>query len=75
MLSIDNKMGVLGIIDTLNANSNVTKLLINLSSNHKWNSEIRTIIMNRYTNVYHIYVVDINDSIDHQMHDWIKQYV
>ena len=68
-------MDVLRIIDTLNANSNVGRVQIRLNSNHKWNSEIIILITNRYNNVYDIEVWDSNESVDHQMHNLIKQYV
>jgi len=73
MDSIDSKIGVIDMIDIVDANSNVTKLDIEVSSSyHEWNSEIVTLITNRYTNVYCIYVGDRNDQVDDQMHGWIK---
>jgi len=48
------------MINTLNTDSNVGIVWIRLSSHHKWNSEIVKMIMNRYTNVYYIYVLDKN---------------
>jgi len=53
------------MIDTLNANKNVGIVEITLSSSMKWNSEIVTFIINKYTNVYTIYVSDNDNSIDH----------
>ena len=61
MLSINRKMDVLRMIDTLNVNTNVGIVLITLDSSNKWNNEILTLIINRYTNVYYIYVVDYNN--------------
>jgi len=51
MWSINSKMDVLRIIDTLNTNTNVKTVGIRVSSN-KWNSKIVTLITNRYTIVY-----------------------
>jgi len=68
-------MNVIEMIDTLNSNSNVGRLGIRPSSNHQWNSEIVELIISKYTNVYDIVVLDYNNSVDHWMHDWIKQYV
>ena len=61
MFSIDNKMSVLRMIDTLNANKNVGYVWIRICSSSKWNSEIVAIIANSYTNVYHIRICDYND--------------
>jgi len=58
MDSIDSKMGVLRMIDTFNANTNVGIVEIEVSSDHEWNSEIVRLIINRYTNVYCIYIED-----------------
>ena len=69
-------MNVLQIIDTINANTNVGRLRIRLDSScHKWNDELVTLIINRYTNLYTIELDDWNDYVDHMMHGWIKQYV
>jgi len=54
-------MGVLRMINTLNANKNIGIVLIRLDSNHKWNSEILTLIKNRYTNMHSIHLRDYND--------------
>jgi len=61
MRSIDSKMGLLRIINMLNANSNVGTVSIELYNSNKWNSEIITMIANRYTNSYYIHVVDWNN--------------
>ena len=53
------------MINTLNVNSNVGKVDIELNSNNKWNNKIVRLIINRYTNVYDIYVLDKNDYADH----------
>ena len=75
MQSIDSKIEVLRIIDTLNANKNVVGVWVRLHSYNEWNIEIVTLIINRYTNVYSIYIWDWNDLVDHQIHDQIKQYI
>jgi len=60
MRSIDSKMDVLRMIDILDANSKVGEVSIGLRSDIKWNSEILRMIIDRYTNVYTIYVRDDN---------------
>ena len=75
ILSIDNKIGVLEIIDTFNANSKVGRIEIGLRDRDRQNDQIISLITSRYTNIYGILVVDYNDLVDHQIHDWIKQYV
>ena len=54
-------MRVLRMIDTVDANSNVGTVYIIVNSDSRWNSEIVTSIINRYTNVYEI-VVDNHDN-------------
>ena len=54
-------MGVLRMIDTLDANRNVERIGITLHSNNKLNDEILTTMMNKYTKVYCIYVDDCNN--------------
>ena len=75
MDSIDNKMSVLAMINTLNANKNVGIVDIELSSSMKWNNEILRMMINRFTNVYSISVYDYNDNIDDRVHNMIKQWV
>ena len=75
MYSIDNKMSVLAMINTLNANKNVGRVDIRLDSNHKWNNEILRMMIDRFTNVYHINVWDHNNNIDDGMHNMIKEWV
>ena len=75
MNSIDNKMNVLAMINTLNANTNVGVVWIRLHSNMQWNNEILRIMIDRFINVYHIGVWDFNDNIDDGMHNIIKEWV
>jgi len=63
------------MIERLNSNANVGVVVIELSSDNKWNNEILTIIANKYSNVYHIEVHDYNNSVDGQIHDWIQKYI
>ena len=60
MWSVNHKIGVLEMIDIVDANSNVATLVIELTCNHQWNSELVTLITNRYTNVYHVEIYDHN---------------
>jgi len=57
-------MGMLRMIDTVNTNSKVRIVYIELNSSNRWNSEIVGLMIDRYTNVYAIYVDDLNDSVD-----------
>ena len=57
MNSIDNKMSVLAMINTLNANKNVGLVDIRLHSSIEWNNEILRMMIDRFTNVYHIEVI------------------
>ena len=66
---------MLRMIDTVNTNSKVRIVYIELNSSNRWNSEIVGLMIDRYTNVYAIYVDDLNDSVDDQMYGLIKQYV
>jgi len=75
MFSIDDKMSVLGMINTLNANKNVGIVSIGLYSSNKWNNEILRMMIDRFTNVYHIIVFDYNDNIDDGIHNMIKEWV
>ena len=72
MNSIDNKMSVLAMINTLNANKNVGKVWIGLNSNNKWNNEILRMMIDRFTNVYDIIAWDYNNNIDYTVHNMIK---
>ena len=65
-------MSVLGMINTLNANKNVGRVVIDLSSSRKWNNEILRMMIDRFTNVYHISVIDANNNIDYTVHNMIK---
>ena len=75
MFSIDNRMSVLGMIDTLNANKNVRIVRIRLNSRCEWNNEMLRMIIDRFTNVYYIGLVDENDNIDDGVHNIIKQWM
>ena len=52
------------MINTLNADTNVGRVEIVLDTDSKWNSEIVRLMINRFTNVYCIYVFDGNNSVD-----------
>ena len=75
MFSIDDKMSVLGMINTLNANKNVGIVSIGLDISMKWNNQILRMMIDRFTNVYHIIVFDYNDNIDDGIHNMIKEWV
>jgi len=65
MWSIDSKIDVIEMINTLNANRNVGRINITFNVSNKWNSEILILIANRYTNVYSIGISDSNKQVDH----------
>ena len=74
-LSIDRKMDVLRLIDTLGANTNVGYVYIGLDSSNEWDDEILSTMISRYTNVHTICVYENDDHIDHRRHRIIKQWV
>jgi len=61
MISIDNRMSVVRMIDRLNANKNVGVVWIRLDSSMEWNNEILRMMVDKFTNIYHINVWDWND--------------
>ena len=63
------------MINELNVNNKVGRILIKLSNNNPINQEIIRMMTNRYYNLYGIYVFDYNNSIDNNIHDLIKQLV
>ena len=75
MYSVDRKMEVITLINTLDANSNVGLVWIGLSNDYKWSDEILAIMISKYTNVYSIVIYDYNDLVDDRMHRFIKQWV
>ena len=75
MNSIDNKMSVLAMINTLNANKNVGRVDIRLDSSIEWNNEILRMMIDKFTNVYSIIVDDWNKNIDDGVHNIIKEWV
>jgi len=54
-------MGVLGMINTLNSDSKVGELCIELNSDNELNIEIVNLIIDKYTNVYDFVILDYND--------------
>ena len=75
MDSIDNRMNVLAMINTLNSNKNVGTVNIRLSRDIRWNDEILRMMIDRFTNVYYINVADFNDNIDDRVHNIIKEWM
>jgi len=75
LYSVDRKMEVITLINTLDANSNVGLVWIGLSNDYKWSDEILAIMISKYTNVYSIVIYDYNDLVDDRMHRFIKQWV
>jgi len=57
-------MGVIEMIDTLDANSNIVAVWIRLDSDNKWDSEIVVLIINKYSNMYDIEIWDFNSQVD-----------
>jgi len=53
-------MELLKIVNILDADDKVGMVLITLSADNKWNNEILVKMMNRYQNMYDIYLVDKN---------------
>ena len=70
--SIDSKMEILRIVNILDGDSNVTEVYIRLDSENKQNDEIVKAMINKYSNIYYIGIVDLNDSVDDMIHGFIK---
>ena len=75
MFDIDNRMSVIKMINALNANINVGSVMIALHSDIEWNNEILRMIIDRFTNIYSIGIVDINHHIDYRVHRIMKQWI
>jgi len=75
LYSIDDKMSVLRMIDTLNANSKVEEVVIEIHSDNQYNDKIITRMMNNYSNLYSITMHNWNDQVDRNIHNMIKQWV
>ena len=54
-------MSVLEMIDTLNANSNVGSVKVGIDNSIEWNDQVVTIMMNRFSNIYDISILDYNN--------------
>lgn len=61
LYSLSGKIQVMSMIDALNSNTNVGSVNIEIDSGYdKYNGQILTAMMSKYTNVYHLYIVDSN---------------
>jgi len=60
------------MINELNLNHKVGKVIIRLNSDNPINNDIIRIMINMYHNLYSIVVRDNNDSVDNKIHDQIK---
>ena len=60
------------MINRVDADSNVEEILIRIDDFHRWDDEILTTMINRYSNVYDISVIDSNDLVDYKIHRMIK---
>jgi len=65
-------MKVIEIIDELNVNHKVGRIMIRLDNINPINEEIIRMMTNSCNNVYDINVIDLNNSIDNMVHDQIK---
>jgi len=57
-------MKVMNMINEVNGNHKVGKLVIKLDTNNKWNEQVLTAMIKRYQNIYDIWIVDYNDLVD-----------
>jgi len=65
-------MKVINMINELNVNHKVGGIWIQLDNNNPINTEIIRIMINRYNNVFSIFIRDHNDSVDNMVHNQIK---
>ena len=69
-------MDVIKLVNDLNADNKVWKVVVKFDGSHSWNNKIIEKMMKKYSNVCIVSVVDHNNSID-SMHKlvqkWIKQ--
>ena len=63
----------MNMINELNVNYKVGRILIKLNKNNPINEEIIRNMINRYKNVYCIVVLDRSESINNSIHYQIKQ--
>lgn len=69
--SLEYKMKLMKMVNELGGDKRVGRVIIRLDSKDEWDEEIMRTMMDRYQNIYHIYVLDYNDSVDSQMHGLI----
>jgi len=62
----------MNMINELNVNYKVGRILIKLNKNNPINEEIIRNMINRYKNVYCIVVLDRSESINNSIHYQIK---
>jgi len=61
------------MIDELNVNQKVGQIFIKISNENPIDIEIiRMMINNKYHNLYWIWILDCNNSMDNNIHDAIK---
>ena len=60
-LSISSKMDTIEMINKMNTNNNVGKVVIGVDSSIKWNDEILRTMIDKYSNVYTIEVPDLSN--------------
>jgi len=61
MYSVNTKIDVLQMINTLNVNHKIRYLAIRLTTNNESDTQILAAITSRCTNIYNIVVSDHND--------------
>jgi len=65
-------MEIMNMINELNVNQKVRRIVIRLNNNNPINEESIRNMVNNYNNVYSISVRDENDLLDNMVHDQIK---
>jgi len=58
----------------MNADNRVGEVYIQLGNVNKWDDELITTIISRYTNIYCIAILDHTSSVN-RIHGFIKQWV
>ena len=59
----------MGMIDGLNVNDKVARVVIRISSSNQINEEIVEMMINRYRNVFGVYICDRSNSVNRRVHE------
>ena len=71
--SLDNKMSLIEMVQQLDVNHRVGKLILYFNDSSKFNGEMVRVIMEKYHNIYHIEINDWSNSLDKKVYESIKE--